>query len=89
MRIKATLEKIPGGMMVVPLLLAAVLNTFVPDLLRIGNFTQALFVDGASTLIALFLLCTGAQINVRSVGVSLGKGATLLATKWIVGAAVG
>ncbi|SFM46845.1 2-keto-3-deoxygluconate permease (TC 2.A.10.1.1) [Gracilibacillus orientalis] len=89
MRIKATLEKIPGGMMVVPLLLAAILNTFVPDLLRIGNFTQALFVDGASTLIALFLLCTGAQINLKSAGVSLGKGATLLATKWVVGAAIG
>src|SRR5699024_1289559 len=89
MKIKATLEKIPGGMMVVPLLLAATLNTFFPELLRIGNFTEALFVDGSSTLIALFLLCTGAQINFRNVGVSLGKGVTLLTTKWIVGAAVG
>lgn len=89
MKIKATLERIPGGMMVVPLLLAATLNTFFPELLRIGNFTEALFVDGASTLIALFLLCTGAQINFRNVGVSLGKGVTLLTTKWIVGAAVG
>lgn len=89
MKIKATLERIPGGMMVVPLLLAAVLNTFAPDLLRIGNFTQALFVDGASTLIALFLLCTGAQINLKSFGRSLGKGATLLVTKWAVGAAFG
>jgi 2-keto-3-deoxygluconate permease len=76
-------------MMVVPLLIAAVLNTFAPDLLRIGNFTEALFVDGASALIALFLLCTGAQINVKSFGVSIGKGATLLATKWVVGAAFG
>lgn len=89
MKIKATLERIPGGMMVVPLLIAAVLNTFAPNLLRIGNFTEALFVDGASALIALFLLCTGAQINVKSLGVSIGKGATLLATKWVVGAAFG
>lgn len=89
MRIKAGIERIPGGMMVVPLLLAATLNTFAPDLLRIGNFTQALFVDGASTIIALFLLCTGAQINLRNVGVSLGKGATLLTVKWVVGAAFG
>ncbi|MDF2036723.1 2-keto-3-deoxygluconate permease [Cytobacillus oceanisediminis] len=89
MKIKATLERIPGGMMVVPLLIAAILNTFAPDLLRIGNFTEALFVDGASALIALFLLCTGAQINVKSFGVSIGKGATLLTTKWVVGAAFG
>ncbi|WP_408009330.1 2-keto-3-deoxygluconate permease [Pseudalkalibacillus sp. A8] len=89
MKIKATLDRIPGGMMVVPLLLAATLNTFAPDLLRIGNFTQALFVDGAGTLIALFLLCTGAQINVKTFGVSLAKGATLLGTKWVVGAIFG
>lgn len=75
--------------MVVPLLIAAVINTFAPDLLRIGNFTESLFVNGSSTLIALFLLCTGAQINVKSFGVSVGKGATLLVTKWVVGAAFG
>lgn len=89
MKIKATLERIPGGMMVVPLLLAAIINTLAPDLLRIGGFTQALFVDSANALIALFLLCTGAQINVRNFGVSLAKGATLLTTKWVVGALVG
>ena len=76
-------------MMVVPLLLAATINTFAPDLLRIGNFTEALFVNGSSTLIALFLLCTGAQINLKSFGVSLAKGATLLFVKWAVGATVG
>ena len=89
MKIKATLDRIPGGMMVVPLLTAAVINTVAPDLLRIGGFTQALFVDSAGVLIALFLLCTGAQINLKNVGVSLGKGATLLATKWVVGALFG
>ncbi|QIZ66021.1 2-keto-3-deoxygluconate permease [Geobacillus subterraneus] len=89
MKIKATLERIPGGMMVVPLLLAATINTLVPDLLRIGNFTEALFVNSASALIALFLLCAGAQINLRSAGVALGKGFTLLFIKWLVGAVVG
>lgn len=89
MKIKATLDKIPGGMMVVPLLLAAIINTVAPDLLRIGNFTQALFVDSAGALIALFLLCAGAQINLGNAGVSLAKGGTLLLVKWIVGAAFG
>ncbi|KAB7670769.1 2-keto-3-deoxygluconate permease [Bacillus sp. B1-b2] len=89
MRIKATLDKIPGGMMVVPLLLAATINTFFPDALRIGGFTESLFVTGANTLIALFLFIAGSQISVKNVGVSLGKGASLLALKWVVGAAVG
>src|SRR5690606_21915909 len=89
MKIKRAMERIPGGMMVIPLLLGAFINTFFPDLLRIGNFTQQLFVDGSGTLIALFLLCTGAQINLRSFGVSLANGATLLTVKWVVGAAFG
>ena len=89
MRIKDTLERIPGGMMVVPLLLGAVINTFAPGLLRIGNFTEALFVNSAGALIALFLLCAGAQINLRSVGPAAAKGVTLLAVKWVAGAAVG
>ena len=89
MKIKATLDRIPGGMMVVPLLLAATINTFAPDLLRIGNFTEALFVKSAGALIALFLLCAGSQINMRNIGVSFAKGATLLSVKWAVGATVG
>ncbi|WP_018924865.1 2-keto-3-deoxygluconate permease [Salsuginibacillus kocurii] len=89
MRIKANIEKIPGGLMVVPLLLGAVINTFAPGMLRIGGFTQELFVDGALVLIALFLLCAGAQINVKNVGVTIGKGVTLLTVKWLVGATIG
>src|SRR5699024_1911832 len=40
-------------------------------------------------LIALYLLCTGAQINLRNFGISLAKGGTLLVVKWAVGAIVG
>ena len=84
--IKKNLEKIPGGMMVVPLLTAAIINTFFPDLLRIGGFTQALFVDSVPVLAALYLLTAGAQLNMKSFGVSVAKGATLLGIKWAVAA---
>lgn len=89
MKIKATMEKVPGGLMIVPMFIAATINTFFPSLLRIGNFTQALFVDGLLTLIALFLLCSAAQIDFKNVGTAVGKGATLLALKWVVGVVVG
>ena len=49
--IKRTLERIPGGMMVVPLLLGAMINTLAPEFFKIGGFTTALFKNGALPLI--------------------------------------
>ncbi|WP_342433312.1 2-keto-3-deoxygluconate permease [Neobacillus sp. FSL H8-0543] len=89
MKIKATLDRIPGGMMVVPLLLAATINTFFPNALRIGGFTEALFVNSASALIAMFLLIAGTQITFKTAGSSVAKGVTLLTFKWVLGALLG
>jgi len=89
MKIKATLDRIPGGMMVVPLLLGACINTLAPNALRIGGFTEALFVNSGSALIALFLLIAGTQINFKTAGSAVGKGVTLLVFKWVIGAAFG
>jgi 2-keto-3-deoxygluconate permease len=89
MKIKATLERIPGGLMIIPLFLAALINTFTPGLLRIGGFTEALFVNGTLPLIAFFLLCVGADINVKNAGIVVAKGATMIGVKWIIGAVFG
>ncbi|MCM3130717.1 2-keto-3-deoxygluconate permease [Paenibacillus provencensis] len=89
MNIKTTLDRIPGGMMVVPLLIGACINTFAPNALRIGGFTEALFVNSSSTLIALFLLIAGTQITFKSAGSSVAKGVTLLVVKWAIGAIIG
>ena len=47
--IKRTIDKIPGGMMVVPLFLGVLVNTFFPQVLKIGGFTTGLFGKAAST----------------------------------------
>ncbi|MBZ4654279.1 MAG: 2-keto-3-deoxygluconate permease [Bacillota bacterium] len=89
MKIKKTLEKIPGGMMVVPLLMAALLNTFFPKALMIGGFTTALFKNSALALIALFLLCNGAQMRFSAAPKALKKGVILTLTKYAIGVAIG
>jgi len=89
MQIKAMIEKIPGGMMVVPLVLGAVMNTFAPDALLVGGFTTALFKNGAAPLIAAFLLCMGAGIHIKAAPKSLLIGGGVTFTKFAVAVALG
>lgn len=88
MKIKKTIEKVPGGMVVIPLFSAMVLNTFFPNFLKIGGFSEALFVDGTLALIALFLVCIGAQLKISKIGRAVKKGTTLLLLKWGVAAVI-
>ncbi|WP_110707924.1 2-keto-3-deoxygluconate permease [Salinicola sp. CR57] len=112
MKLLATIQKVPGGLMVVPLIFGAALNTIdqlhLPwitailqwlgagqtdsgqyEFLRIGGFSQELFKDGALVLIALFLFCSGSQMNLRVGGKALKKGALLVTAKYLTGLAVG
>ncbi len=89
MKIKATIERVPGGMMLVPLILAALLNTFAPQSLEIGGFTSALFKHGALPLIGAFLLCMGAGISFKAAPRALLQGTTITVTKVLVGVVLG
>lgn len=81
--------RIPGALMVVPLFLGAIVNTFAPEILDIGSFTTALFRDGTAVLIGLFFLAVGSQISLKTAAPSLEKGAVLLVSKFGIAAAVG
>lgn len=88
--IKKTLDKIPGGMMVVPLFLGVLVNTFFPQVLNIGGFTTALFSAKAShTILACFMFLIGSQINFKLAPKAIKKGAILISGKFIVGAGIG
>jgi len=89
MDIKATIEKIPGGMMVVPLVLGAVVNTLAPEALQVGGFTSALFKDGAPALIGAFLFCMGAGISLNAAPKALLTGVGVTASKFLVAVAMG
>ena len=88
MKLKATIDKIPGGMMVVPLFVGVILNTFFPSVLNIGGLTTSL-ARGSGALIGAFLLCMGAGINFKSTAMALKKGIAVTFAKFLVGALLG
>jgi 2-keto-3-deoxygluconate permease len=88
-RIKRAIERVPGGMMVVPLACGAILATFAPHAGEFfGSFTGALFT-GALPILAVFYVCIGATISMSAVPRIIRRGGALLATKLALGVIVG
>lgn len=82
------MDRIPGGTMVIPLILGAIVGTTAPGFLEIGSFTTALFAT-PMPLMALVIFATGMQIKPRTIGPVAGTtGAILLAKTLVPGLAV-
>src|SRR5438876_729349 len=80
-RIKLAIERVPGGMMLVPLFFGAIIRTLAPGTPTFfGSFTGALFT-GALTILAVFYVCMGATIEFRATPYILKKGGALFAAK--------
>jgi 2-keto-3-deoxygluconate permease len=87
--IKRTIERVPGGMMIVPLFLGALIHLAAPGAgTFFGSFTGALF-GGALSILAVFYVCMGATIELRAASGILTKGGALLAAKVGIAALVG
>ncbi|MFI7480943.1 2-keto-3-deoxygluconate permease [Kocuria sp. M1R5S2] len=82
-------QRVPGGLMIIPLLLGATINTFWPQVLEIGGFTQAVYKDGALAIIGVFLVCMGGQLSFKATGPVVQKGFAILIGKLLAGVAVG
>jgi len=87
--IKRSIERIPGGMMIVPLFTGAILHTLFPKLPQYyGSFTGALFT-GPLTILAVFYVCMGSTIEVKATPYILRKGGALFAAKVLTAIVVG
>ena len=87
--IKRSIDRLPGGMMVVPLLAGSLVATLFPRTPAVfGSFTAALF-NGALTILAVFYVCMGASIEFRATPYILKKGGVLFAVKIAVAVALG
>lgn len=83
------MQKIPGGLIIVPMFVGVLCNTFIPNALDIGGFTTGMFKNGTSCLLGMFLLLNGASINVKKVGMPLYKGSVLTLMKLVFGVGFG
>ncbi|MDT8330698.1 2-keto-3-deoxygluconate transporter [Roseomonas gilardii] len=88
MRIKDTIDRIPGGLMLMPLLLGALCKTFAPGApLYFKGFTQGI-MTGVIPILAVWFFCMGASIKLSATGTVLRKSGTLVLTKliaaWII-----
>ena len=80
--------KIPGDTIIVPMFIGCVINTFFPQMLKIGGFTTAV-VQGAGPLVGAFLFFIGGTISLKNTPKAVGRGAVIIASKIAVSVVLG
>ena len=78
------MNRIPGGLMLIPLVIGSVLGTFASGFLGLGSFTTALFADSALPLIALLIFATGTQVTLKTSGPVLATAGVVLLCKSVI-----
>src|ERR1041384_8299384 len=81
MRLLRAVNRVPGGLMVVPLFIGMTINTFAPNLLKIGGFTEALSGAGYATVLGMYLFTVGTKMTVRAAPRMMLRGGGILAAK--------
>ncbi len=79
------IKKIPAGMLLIPMLLSALVNTFAPGLFNIGGVSEAFFTSaGTNYIIGAICFCSGAGIDIKEIVPILKKYGTLMSVKTIL-----
>jgi 2-keto-3-deoxygluconate permease len=81
MKIYRFINKVPGGLMVVPLFIGMVINTFFPNLLKIGGFTEALSGAGYPTVLGMYLFTVGTKMTLKTAPRMLKRGFGIMFVK--------
>jgi len=88
MRIYQAINRVPGGLMVVPLFIGMVINTFFPNLLKIGGFTEALGPAGYPTVLGMYLFTVGTKMTLNAAPRMLKRGFGIMFVKVGTGIAI-
>lgn len=84
------MKKIPGGLLLIPMLAAALVNTIAPDFFHnLGGMSEALFTtNGINYVVAATCFCSGATLDVQRLMKVLKKQGSLLLIKTLLCVAV-
>lgn len=83
-------KKVPAATIVVPMILASILNTLAPNLLRIGPMTEAMVSkDGLNAIIDITLVAVGSQLTIKRLKLALHRGLVLFLAKWLTALVLG
>ena len=77
-------KRVPAGVIVVPMFLASILNTFAPGVLQVGPMTAAISSkEGLNALIDVTLVAVGSQLTFKRLELALKRGLVLFLAKWL------
>ena len=86
---KFKVPRIPGDIMIYPMIVGLLLNTFCPQVFEVGGFFTAACRGGSNTMVAAILLFVGAGISFKSTPGAIKTGIVVLIPKLVVAAALG
>lgn len=75
------MKNLPGGLVIIPLVIAVVIATFIPQFFQIGGYVTALFYEGNACMMGFFLIVCGSMIDVKQVGLSFFGSSKLIMKK--------
>ena len=79
------MKKIPGGMLLIPMLISALFATFLPGIFMIGGMTEAFFTTkGINYIVALICFCSSAALDFEKIKTVLKKQGSVLLVKIIL-----
>jgi 2-keto-3-deoxygluconate permease len=83
------MSELPGGLVIIPLVIAVLIATFFPQAFQIGGYVTALFYEGNACMMGFFLIVCGSMIDIKQVGMPLYKGVTMTGMKFLLGVLIG
>lgn len=76
------MKKVPGGLLLIPMLISALIKTFFPNIFNIGGMTEAFFTTkGINYIVALICFCSSASLDFNKLKKVLKKQGSILLIK--------